>query len=552
MLGSRPKGHLAACLLALVAILGAVVAVSGDAEPAAAYPGAPWFQPNRTYDQNFPDPAIIEVGGTYYAYATTTGGASLPVMSSTDLVNWTARGDALGTGPSWSPVGPGGWNLWAPTVVELPGGGFMAAFASPTGSGNRRCIATAHASSPLGPFVASGTAPFVCEPDPNGALDPFLVVDDGVPWLIWKNEGVPVGHPTLAPRRTGFWARALADDGRAWRPGSTTHQLLETTEWLRPWQGTVIENPALVEFEGRWLLLYSANDWDSDRYAMGYAVCSSPAGPCSEPGVGPLAASDARRLGPGAPAPIVGPTGHLHVGYQGWNPPYTSYPAYPQCLAGGTECTSHGQRFLFVDRACVVDTSVTLFVDDGRGFCDVAPGAFFEPAVDWLATEGITLGLTATAFGSAHAVDRAQMAVFLWRLMGEPQPSAPAAFVDVPAGAYYADAVAWLVAEGVTAGVTPDRFDPSGAVTRAQMAVFLWRLAGRNAGPPPAGFVDVPAGAWFAPATGWLVDRGVTGGTTPVTYSPGDLVTRAQMGAFLCRLSNTADYADLGAPTPAC
>ena len=60
--------------------------------PASAYWGAPWFRPGFPYSSNFPDPTIVRDGGTFYAYSTMTGGSFLPVMTSTDLVNWTARG----------------------------------------------------------------------------------------------------------------------------------------------------------------------------------------------------------------------------------------------------------------------------------------------------------------------------------------------------------------------------------------------------------------------------------------------------------------------------
>jgi beta-xylosidase len=73
-------------LAALVALLAA-----GLATPAAAYPGAPWFEPDKPYTENFPDPDVLRVGSTYYAYGTSTGGAYLPVMRSTDLRTWTAR-----------------------------------------------------------------------------------------------------------------------------------------------------------------------------------------------------------------------------------------------------------------------------------------------------------------------------------------------------------------------------------------------------------------------------------------------------------------------------
>lgn len=547
-LAARKRRSVPALIVSVLALLASVTA------PAGAYPGAPWFEPGKPYDQNFPDPAIIEVDGTYYAYATSTGGASLPVMTSTDLVTWTARGEALGVGPSWSPLDGPRHNQWAPSVVELPNGTFMAAFASRTGSGVRRCIATAYATSPLGPFHSTANAPFVCESDPNGAIDPFLVVDDNdVPWLIWKNEGVPVGYPGLSSRRTAFWSRQLTDDGRSWRPGSSNHFLLETTETVRPWQGTVIENPSMVAFDNSWFLFYSANEWSSSAYAMGAAVCEGPGGPCAELGTGPLTQTNTERWGPGAPAPVVGGDGFLHLGYQAWNPGYTNYPSFPACDADRDgECSDDGQRFLHIDRVCVTRSAAFLFDDDGRSFCDVPAGAFYAGAVAWLQTEEITSGVTATVYGADLPITRGQMATFLWRLMGEPSPATPATFSDVSPGLFYSDAVAWLADTGVTSGVTPTSFDPEGQVNRAQMATFLWRLMGSPTGTPAADFGDVPDGRYFSDAVAWLADTGVTTGTSPTTYAPEEAVTRAQMAAFLCRLSTTADYASSDATAARC
>ena len=81
-------------IVSVASLAGTLVALSSA--PAAAYPGAPWFEPNRVYTQNFPDPSIVVDGNRYVAYGTTTGGAYLPVMTSTDLTTWTAR-------PRWSP-----------------------------------------------------------------------------------------------------------------------------------------------------------------------------------------------------------------------------------------------------------------------------------------------------------------------------------------------------------------------------------------------------------------------------------------------------------------
>lgn len=523
------------CAAACLAVLW-LVNITGFSGPVNAFPGAPYFRPGEPYDQNFPDPAIILVDSTYYAYATTTGGSSMPVMTSTDLKTWIARGDALGSRPSWSHVP---WNIWAPTVVELPTGKFLAAFASRSGGGGRRCIAIATADSPLGPFNSVGSEPFVCEPDPNGALDPFLIVDDAnVPWLIWKNEGVPPGHPTLASRRTAFWSRALTGTGTAWRTDSSVNFLMETTERVRPWQGVLVENPAMVAWEGSYLLFYSANQWDSIHYATGWARCETPAGPCIEPVTEPLLVSNAERNGPGGPAPFVDLDGALRLGYHGWNPPYTSYPS--------------SQRDLFIDALCVTRNEVFALEPRDALFCDVPQGRYYSDAVVWLAVNDITTGVRPSFYAPDAQVTRGQIATFLWRLMGEPEATLKNPFVDVFDNRFYATPVRWLADIGYLDEASPTRFNPDRSATRAEMATFMWLLMGEPYAPADNPFVDVPDEQSYASAVKWLAAVEVTTGVNPTTFDPHGSVIRAQMAAFLCRLTRTTEYAASGAPTPTC
>jgi alpha-tubulin suppressor-like RCC1 family protein len=170
------------------------------------------------------------------------------------------------------------------------------------------------------------------------------------------------------------------------------------------------------------------------------------------------------------------------------------------------------------------------------GFADVPPGAYYASAADWLQREGITTGYggDATRFAPDITVTRAQMAAFLWRLRG--QPDAPAGgFVDIPTGAYYEAAAAWLKDQGITTGYggDPTRFAPDITVTRAQMAAFLWRLADSPAAPASCGFADVPVGAFYGAAACWLKAEGIT--TSFPAFDPLGLVSRAQMAAFLYR-----------------
>ena len=95
---------------------------------------------------------------------------------------------------------------------------------------------------------------------------------------------------------------------------------------------------------------------------------------------------------------------------------------------------------------------------------------WYEKAQLWSKNKGISDGTEPNA-----AINRAQMVTMLWRTMGQPAAGGAANFTDVPADSYYAQAVAWAVESGITAGVGGGRFDPAATCTRAQIAVFLAR-----------------------------------------------------------------------------
>ena len=102
---------------------------------------------------------------------------------------------------------------------------------------------------------------------------------------------------------------------------------------------------------------------------------------------------------------------------------------------------------------------------------DLSGGAnWYEKAQLWSKDKGISDGTEPNT-----AINRAQMVTMLWRTMGQPTATDKVSFADVPAGSYYAQAVAWAVESGITAGVGGGRFDPSATCTRAQIAAFLAR-----------------------------------------------------------------------------
>lgn len=169
-------------------------------------------------------------------------------------------------------------------------------------------------------------------------------------------------------------------------------------------------------------------------------------------------------------------------------------------------------------------------------FTDVPAGAYYADAVKWAVAEGITSGTSPTTFSPNNGCTRAQMVTFLWRAAGSPEPESDyGPFRDVPKDAYYRKAVLWAAGEGITSGTSPTTFSPNAAVTRAQTVTFLWRWDGEPEADQRSGFRDVPTGQYYSQAVSWAVEAGITNGTGTTTFSPGQTCTRAQIVTFLWR-----------------
>ena len=170
-------------------------------------------------------------------------------------------------------------------------------------------------------------------------------------------------------------------------------------------------------------------------------------------------------------------------------------------------------------------------------------GHWAETSIDWAFDSGITAGCPSGEVATGYtcpelAVTRDEMAKFMWRSKDQPTPSTTASFEDVGANASYRTAVDWLAEEAITLGCTTTSFCPDGTVTRAEMAAFLWRLEGSPEVPNSANFGDVPDSSFYSDATSWLLDTGITTGCTPSAYCPQGTVTRAEMFTFLHRLES--------------
>ncbi len=228
-------------------------------------------------------------------YATDTTKANVPVFFSAADAGFVSSylGNALPTLPSWTESG----YQWAPAVWARPDGTFVlyyttadsvpsqscieAAHRGHVSDGlclvawsedTRQCISAATADNPAGPFVDHSTAPFICPVKEGGAIDPSIFVAGGVPYLLWKSDGNGYGLPTV------IYSQQLTPDGLA--TAGPPHALIGATQ---PWEGNLVEGPAMVQNGSTYWLFYSANDWATANYAVGIARCASVTGPCTKP-----------------------------------------------------------------------------------------------------------------------------------------------------------------------------------------------------------------------------------------------------------------------------
>jgi beta-xylosidase len=274
---------------------------------AAAAPPAEARYSNPVYSRSFPDPSVLRTeAGEYFAYGTSTEWRGrphyFPILRSADLVHWKHVGDAF--------RGPAPWardRHWAPSAIQHAGRTYL--FYSARSRRGRHCVAVATAARPGGRF--RHRALLACG-RPLGYIDPFPFIDpaSGQAWLYFARA-----DPTCHRRHGRCFISALPLDVDLLTVTGPRQILLGVSE---PWETArryeTVENPHVFEDGGRYYLLYSANDWRTAAYSMGYAVGPTPVGPFVKAGA-PLLARAPGVYGPGGGSLTVGPSGGLWLVY---------------------------------------------------------------------------------------------------------------------------------------------------------------------------------------------------------------------------------------------
>lgn len=196
------------------------------------------------------------------------------------------------------------------------------------------------------------------------------------------------------------------------------------------------------------------------------------------------------------------------------------------------------------------DAETTMTLTVLSRFKDVPATAYYAKAVNWADSKDVTDGVSEDMFGTNTSVTRAQYVTWLYRYAVSEDSSVAiadddvkSAFSDVATDKYYAKAVQWAVANGITDGTGDNTFSPDQKISRAQAITMLWRMNGKPyAGQgselePVVKFTDVPANAYYTTAVTWAVQssKDITDGTSTTTFSPNADCTRAQAITFIYR-----------------
>jgi len=297
---------------------------------------------NPVLANDAPDPAVIRGDdGTYYAFTTQAYfGAqfvNIPMLRSTDLVDWELVGDAFPENPEWAVPSPG--DMWAPHAARWDDGTYRLFFSAARRDNGEMAIGVATAENPTGPFTDSGKP--IITGHSFSAIDPFVLVADGTSYLYWGSAGEPISAQELNADGTGV-------------VGSPVEVLPRSSAEYE----SLIEGAWVTEHDDRFYLMYSGDACcgPEAHYAAMVARSESPLGPYSRNPDNPILEANEGFDAPGHHATIVGPDGHDWILYHAMVRPETSF------------------RSLFLDRIDWVDGWPVINGGNGPSGCStVAP-----------------------------------------------------------------------------------------------------------------------------------------------------------------------------------
>lgn len=188
--------------------------------------------------------------------------------------------------------------------------------------------------------------------------------------------------------------------------------------------------------------------------------------------------------------------------------------------------------------AKILVTSLTLLLlaSPAAAYADVSEDAWYAQATAYAQVKGFMNGVGNDCFDPQGTMTRGMLAAVLHRMAGAPSSEAGLDFSDIQAGSWYADSVLWCADKGIVTGVDPTHFRPDYPVTREQVALMLWRLAGWPECDQMAVFWDgEQINEWSRLGVDWAVRTGVVTGKDNGYFDPQGYATRAEVAQMLMK-----------------
>ena len=181
------------------------------------------------------------------------------------------------------------------------------------------------------------------------------------------------------------------------------------------------------------------------------------------------------------------------------------------------------------------DGGVEQMADQTGRFTDVPAGAWYAEAIQYCCEEGLMTGTSDTAFSPEAPLTRAMLTTILHRMSGTPAVTDPPAFSDAAAGAWYHDAVAWAAKTGIVSGYGDGIFGVNDPTTREQAVTLLWRCAGRPESTAAVDMLDAAdISGWAQTAVSWADAGGLLEGMVENSrFEPKAALKRGEAASML-------------------
>ncbi len=246
-------------------------------------------------------------------------------------------------------------------------------------------------------------------------------------------------------------------------------------------------------------------------------------------------------------------TGFNAVSYDGGkeeniNDKITFYTSKTVKLTQGRKFTTSGAKVVElryngekIDEYTIVVTNEEVIAKAKHPFTDVVTGSYYENPVIWALKSSITGGTSQTTFAPNDTCTRAQVATFLWRAKGSPEPKLlynP--FTDITPDDYFYKAVLWAVEKGITSGTSQNAFSPHDTCTSGQVVTFLWRSNNKPVTKSRGTLAEKYRGQYYSEAVAWAEGKGLLSGTG-TNFVPDNNSSRADIVTYLYRNAGSPD-----------